>query len=167
MALSKQDIDALDMRFALKVVERGECWEWIGSTNRVGGGGYGILTVNGKPTVAHRYAWELVNGPIPKGMSVLHHCDNRPCVRPDHLFLCTMSDNMRDMVAKGRGMPPIKRGERSKYARLTEAQIREILLRKRNGESSRSIAKRFNTLDTSINRIVRRERWAHVPDGAE
>lgn len=53
-------------------------------------------------TSAHRFSWALANGPIPVGMSVLHRCDNPPCVRPEHLFIGTQKDNMADASAKGR-----------------------------------------------------------------
>lgn len=77
------------------------CWEWLGARAN---GGYGLFAVqNPRRITAHRYSWELHNGPIPAGMHVLHHCDNPPCVNPAHLFLGTASDNMRDMLAKGRG----------------------------------------------------------------
>lgn len=64
--------------------------------------GYGKLQVNGVTLLAHRVAWEEEYGPIPKGMCVLHHCDNPPCVNTEHLFLGTYLDNNRDMWAKGR-----------------------------------------------------------------
>jgi hypothetical protein len=65
--------------------------------------GYGRVHIpKGKPVPAHRFSYELVNGPIPDGLRVLHHCDNPPCVNPVHLFVGTQADNGRDMVAKGR-----------------------------------------------------------------
>lgn len=164
--LTKADIDGLEPRFANKVAVRDECWGWTGATNRTGGGGYGILSVAGRPTLTHRHAWQLVNGPIPCGMSVLHRCDNRPCIRPDHLFLGTKSDNMRDMVSKGRGWHPVFRGERSKWSRLTASDVVDIRRRKATGESSVSIAARYTTSDNSVNRIVRRARWAHLAESA-
>ena len=77
-----------------------ECREWEGSRNR---DGYGRYPVGGSWVGAHRVAWEQEYGPIPKGMSVLHHCDNPPCILPSHLFLGTQQDNVADMIAKGRG----------------------------------------------------------------
>jgi hypothetical protein len=88
-------------RFWAKV-QRGEgCWEWQGANN---GKGYGCFGKEGsRPYYAHRFSWELHAGPIPDGLFVLHRCDNRRCVNPEHLFLGTQGDNMRDMIAKGRG----------------------------------------------------------------
>lgn len=84
----------------------GECWLWKGPLSVLG---YGRLVVpgghRGDPKVyAHRLSWEVANGPIPKGMCVLHRCDNPPCIRPSHLFLGTRADNSADMVAKGRSL---------------------------------------------------------------
>lgn len=77
-----------------------KCWEWTGAEFK--GAGYGQIQVEGTPKRTHRVAWALSNGPIPKGLLVLHKCDNRRCIRPDHLFLGTQKDNVDDMVSKGR-----------------------------------------------------------------
>ena len=79
------------------------CWEWIG---RFGNAGYGQVKRNGKNKGAHRISYELTHGAIPAGLCVLHRCDNRKCVRPDHLFLGTKRDNTRDMIQKGRAKKP-------------------------------------------------------------
>lgn len=82
-----------------------DCHIWIGYRNPAG---YGVFIVDRKPVGAHRMAWRLANGPIPDGMLVCHRCDNPSCVNPDHLFLGTQLDNMRDMVKKKRAKPQPK-----------------------------------------------------------
>jgi hypothetical protein len=78
------------------------CWEWVGPIGAGGYGAFGAADRAGLPQRAHRASWIIHFGPIPDGLNVLHHCDNRPCVRPSHLFLGTQADNIHDMIAKGR-----------------------------------------------------------------
>ncbi len=74
------------------------CWEWQRRRNAKG---YGFTKLEYKNVYAHRAAWELWNGkPIPSGLMVLHHCDNPPCIRPDHLYVGTTTDNMRDRMKR-------------------------------------------------------------------
>ena len=92
----------MEQRFWEKVNREGSgCWEWQACRQH---NGYGQFYVSRHRTSnqAHRVAWELTHGPIPAGLWVLHHCDNPPCVRPDHLWVGDRADNMRDAVAKGR-----------------------------------------------------------------
>jgi hypothetical protein len=84
--------------------------------------GYGKIKHAGRMARAHRVAWELAHGPIPREMRVLHKCDVRRCVLVDHLFLGTAAQNSADMVIKGRQM----RGESHVFAKLTDAQVAEI-----------------------------------------
>ena len=86
-----------------KIDKTDGCWLWTGGLTT---SGYGILYTSkqDKPRrrLAHRLMYEIEHGPIPDGLFVCHRCDNPPCVNPDHLFLGTASDNMQDMLSKGR-----------------------------------------------------------------
>ena len=76
-----------------------ECWHWCRSRTRHG---YARITYSGRMQLVHRLSWMAFRGFIPDGLSVLHKCDNRACINPDHLWLGTYSDNMRDCWTKGR-----------------------------------------------------------------
>lgn len=91
----------MEDRFWSRVDKSGECWEWTGATT---GPGYGVIRAprNGPLISTHRYSFVLHYGPISDQTFVCHHCDNRKCVRPDHLFAGDNTANVRDMVAKGR-----------------------------------------------------------------
>lgn len=91
---------------ALSKTEQGDgCWEYGG---KIGNRGYGLVFIETLPdgrekwALAHRVVYEGMVGPIPEGMFLCHHCDNRKCVRPDHIFVGTDADNKADMYAKGR-----------------------------------------------------------------
>ncbi len=87
------------------VRQQNDCWVWIGAKDTYG---YGAITFKGHQWRTHRLMWYLTYGNIPEGMCVLHHCDNPPCVNPDHLWLGTHTENMQDSSKKGR-----KRGWRA------------------------------------------------------
>lgn len=83
------------------------CWLWTASQRNKGYGAFGYTDANGNVVNAraHVVSWELVNGPVPEGMCVLHNCpggDKPGCVNPDHLWLGTKADNNRDKIVKGR-----------------------------------------------------------------
>ncbi len=94
-----------ESRPILRRVKKTGCWEWTRAKTH---DGYGHMTyrlgISSKAgsVLAHRLAYEITKGPIPAGMYVCHHCDNPPCVRPDHLFLGTQRDNVYDSIAKRR-----------------------------------------------------------------
>lgn len=89
-------------RFWAKVEKTDGCWIWSGATNKSGPFGYGQFRIPGNRVPAHRVAWEMIHGPVPEGLWVLHDCDMPKCVNPSHLFLGTAKDNAADMIAKGR-----------------------------------------------------------------
>lgn len=102
MLLSEKDID----RFWSKVARGDGCWKYLG---KIRPDGYGRFKVKRDYRMAHRVAWTIVNGDIPDGLNVCHHCDVRDCVRPDHLFVGTQADNIHDMWAKGRAIADISK----------------------------------------------------------
>lgn len=85
----------------VKKADGDQCWEWTAAFFRAGYGKFAIE--HRKIEGAHRVAWILAHGPIPNGLWVLHKCDVRRCCNPSHLFLGTVSDNVQDMLRKGRG----------------------------------------------------------------
>jgi hypothetical protein len=97
------------------------CWEWSKRTHEKG---YGVFHLKGKLEQAHRAAWIIINGPIPEGLYVLHKCNNRKCVNPDHLYLGTHQDNMNDMVRDKRSNKPY--GERNGKSKITTEQAKRI-----------------------------------------
>lgn len=129
------------------------CWEWTGGTDR---DGYGRFFEMRR---AHRFSWYLHNGPIPDGLHVLHTCDNPPCVRPDHLFLGTNTDNVADKIAKGRG----QFGERHGMAIITESQVSEIRQRyAAGGISQTALGAEYGLSQTGISQIVMKKCWKHI-----
>lgn len=97
----------LSARFWPRINKTATCWLWTGSKNR---SGYGHLKVCRRYVAVHRISWQIANGKaIPDGLLACHHCDTPLCVNPEHLFLGTHTDNMRDMHAKGRGGVRVRR----------------------------------------------------------
>lgn len=143
------------------------CWLWRGHCNEFG---YGLFSADGiagsKILRAHRVAWELLRGAIPVGLELCHHCDNPPCVNPDHLFIGTRSDNMRDMVAKGRHRSnlPHQWGEAHSQARLSDEDVIEMRRRYSfGGVTQRQLALAYGVSDNHVSAILTRRLWRHLP----
>ena len=133
-----------------------ECWLWRGSRD---GLGYGHFS-EGR---AHRVSWLLFKGPIPDGMKVLHKCDVRNCVNPEHVFLGTQADNIQDMLKKGRQRTVPKFGEDNPMSKLTAAQVREMRnLRRETGMSAKRIAERFGVSTMTAHRAINKTSWSKI-----
>lgn len=140
-------IDKKDLKRFLNKIELipfHGCWEWSASTYN----GYGKFRYKNHTIKAHRFSYMVFNGEIPKGLCVLHKCDNRACVNPKHLFIGTYSDNNMDKAKKNR-----------QPKKLNVEQIKKI--RKLN-LSSRKIAAMFNVTKKTILDIKNGINWRHV-----
>lgn len=128
------------------------CWEFAGLRAK---NGYGRLLCRGKMCLAHRVSFEVHKGEIPEGLNVLHKCDNRPCVNPDHLFLGTAADNNWDKSRKGRA----PRGESHVKSKYTEQQVRAIFADTR---PYREIVAEYGISKPQISAIKSGKYWAHL-----
>lgn len=148
----------LSIRFQRHVGPAGPtgCTLWTGVQN---GQGYGRMGVSStKKAMAHRVAWELVNGPVPDGMKVLHRCDVKLCVNPDHLFLGTQLDNMRDMAKKNRS----NLGERCPSHKLTADQVAAIRIAYVAGAKKSDLARQYGVAGPTIGGCITGKTWRHL-----
>lgn len=139
-----------------------DCWYWQGYFHNTGYGKF-FLRKNERPdrrsryVPAHRMAWEITHGAIPPGMFICHTCDNRACVRPEHLFLGTHADNMADMAAKRRGRSGTPR-------KLSAEDVAQIRARNESGESYRSLALKFGVSYPTVRSTCLRFRYKELAD---
>ena len=140
------------------------CWLWTGCKTRAG---YGQIRISydvarSKAVYAHILSWEMVNGPVPKGMGICHSCDNPSCINPNHLFLGTQSDNINDSVEKGRFNRPF--GEKHPKAKLTEKDVIEIksALENKYYGYLRDLAEKYDVSRSTILSIHYHRNWKYL-----
>ncbi len=157
-------------RFWSKVNKTAKCWEWTEALDRYG---YGRFWCGNKTLKAHRYSYILTKGD-PKELHVLHHCDNRKCVNPEHLFAGAIADNVADCVSKGRLAVGERhgskthpeawpKGRRNGNAKLTEQVVVAIHEKyAKGGVTHCDLAKEYGLNRRSIERVLTRRLWKHV-----
>ena len=139
--------------FWTKVEKTDTCWLWKAGRYA---SGYGQF----RRRRAHRVAWELTYGSIPLGKKILHDCDIKRCVNPNHLFLGTSVDNTQDMLKKGRHNPP--QGTCNGQAKLTEEEVKRIRQLREQGYPLQSLSEMFEVSKSRISKISRNLAWRHV-----
>lgn len=140
------------------------CWNWMGRLNNYG---YGVVSLP-KPVLAHRFFWAMVNGEIPRGDGyhgtvVMHKCDNRKCVNPDHLMLGTQADNVKDMIVKGRKVSGTPSGVKHWNSSIKDQADIDLICATKG--QTKALAERFGVDVCTIKRI--RTRNAVVTPDAE
>jgi hypothetical protein len=150
-------------RFLDKVDKTDSCWNWTASTRM----GYGAFSINRKIYSAHRVSFEMAKGHI-SGF-ILHKCNNRLCVNPDHLYQGTQKDNVRDSIAAGthylissrRGyvFPPGEKHPSCKLSKENVISIRELY---KSGIGYRKLGKLYGVDSTNIRLIIKGRTWASV-----
>jgi len=152
-------------RFKIKMgsVDCNGCINWIGAINKTGYGSFATGNdighkIGNKSTRAHRVSYILFKGLIPDGVCVLHACDNRKCVNPEHLFLGTLKDNTQDMIKKKRHV----HGEIQWNSRLNKNDVIKIMEFLDEGILHSEIARIFNVSMQTIADISQRKSWKEI-----
>jgi hypothetical protein len=142
----------------------GECWLWKGSCYK---NGYGTIRRDGKVASAHRTSYDLhhpLTSPISDiKLDVCHKCDNVKCINPNHLFLGTRSDNMRDCVEKERNNHVGLCGSANGFSKYTEDDIKQLRADFATGDYTKTdLAIIYDMPRTTVSDIINRKRWNHI-----
>lgn len=137
------------------------CWVWTANKNNKG---YGLFRPGGvaPKALAHRLSYEDEKGPIPKGLFILHSCDNPACVNPSHLRVGTPKENVADMDARMRRASHSPKGASNPNSRLTSASVIEIRKDYVSGASAEGLARHFRVTKATINDVVSGISWQHL-----
>jgi hypothetical protein len=160
----KRDFCSTRCRLLGTIIKKNGCWEW---QDKLHPNGYAYATMyeTNKKEHVHRISYRVFKGEIPEGLYVCHHCDNKKCLAPDHLFLGSAKDNMQDALKKGR-LEHIKlmhaKGEKNGSSKLKEYEVQEIKKLILEGVKIAIISRKFNVSWSVIDSIKRNKTWRHV-----
>jgi endogenous inhibitor of DNA gyrase (YacG/DUF329 family) len=157
-ATEEEQMERLKINYYNLVIKNDGCWGWKGNTNSRRGYGRVTFKSKSKSISAHRASWLIHRGRVPEGMNVLHKCDNKMCTNPDHLFLGTAYENVRDMVYKNRQA----RGENSARSKLKENEVIDIKKMLAEGIKRGEIASKYGVTPEAISAIKTGKNWKHV-----
>lgn len=134
------------------------CWIWLAQLSAKG---YGRINIAGRPILAHRASWHAQNGEIPNGKLILHHCDNRACVNPDHLYPGTQKQNMADALRRGRfpNFKGLRKGSLNPSAKIHETDVGVIKSLLASGMKQDDIAAIYGLARSSISNVKRGVTW--------
>lgn len=154
------------LRNSVNIDEKG-CWRWKLSKFWNGYGHFRASIPVRRSECAHRASYRVFVGPIPAGLDVCHKCDVRDCINPDHLFVGTRSENIRDCVSKGRNSRTHQaKGEAHGSAKLTADEVLAMRASFDAGATRAYLADKYGVSWTLINLIVKRQSWRHLPEKA-
>jgi hypothetical protein len=167
-----------EARFWDKVQRGSECWLWTARVDRCG---YGAFSLSRRTIVrAHRFSWELERGPVPARACLLHRCEQRRCVNPDHLYIGSAHEQIRQPRSRRPRLTPlglggrrkrhwtqrtpakVRRGARSNLSKLCADEVREIRARWQEGAPVAELALQFDVVPETIVNIVRFRTWRDV-----